>query len=69
MNKIIVVMVCVAALSACGSDYVISTKSGQMIETEGKPKLDQDTGMYRYKDIDGNDVLINRDEVVQIKEG
>ncbi|MBK1700067.1 YgdI/YgdR family lipoprotein [Thiococcus pfennigii] len=68
MKKILVLMVCAVALSACGSHYMVTTESGQEIKTQGKPKLDEDTGMYRYKDIDGHDVLIKQDEVMQIKE-
>lgn len=68
MKKILVLVVCAFVLSACSSDYIVSTKGGQMIKTQGKPKLDKDTGMYRYTDIDGNDVLIKQDEVVQIME-
>ena len=32
-------------LAGCTTDYVMTTKSGQTITTQGKPILDKDTGM------------------------
>ncbi|MBL0814570.1 YgdI/YgdR family lipoprotein, partial [Klebsiella michiganensis] len=39
-----------ALLAGCSSNYVMTTKSGQTIVTQGKPKLDKDTGMTSYTD-------------------
>ena len=33
------------AVSGCSSDYVMSTKDGRMILTDGKPQIDDDTGL------------------------
>ena len=55
-------------LSGCSSDYVMSTKSGQMIVTQGKPKIDKQTGMASYIDQDGNARQINTDEVSEMVE-
>jgi hypothetical protein len=57
------------ALTACGTtQYVMSTKSGQMIVTDGRPELNSKTGMYEYRDSEGKRVSINKDDVVQIME-
>lgn len=56
------------AVSGCSSDYVMSTKDGRMILTDGKPEVDDDTGLVSYRDQEGNKMQINRDEVSQIIE-
>ncbi|MBK4590830.1 YgdI/YgdR family lipoprotein [Enterobacter hormaechei] len=56
------------AVSGCSSDYVMSTKNGRMILTDGKPEVDDDTGLVSYRDREGNQMQINRDEVSQIIE-
>ncbi|WP_166654471.1 YgdI/YgdR family lipoprotein [Rahnella sp. BIGb0236] len=56
----------VLGLAGCASDYVISTKDGNMILTDGKPKLDKSTGLLSYTDEQGNDRQINNDNVSQV---
>ena len=66
---VIISAVCLAfAVSGCSSDYVMSTKDGRMILTDGKPEVDDDTGLVSYRDREGNQMQINRDEVSQIIE-
>ncbi|MDF7662610.1 YgdI/YgdR family lipoprotein [Erwiniaceae bacterium L1_54_6] len=55
-------------LSGCSSDYVMATKDGRMIMTEGKPAIDKDTGLVQYKDEQGHEMQINGDEVSTIIE-
>lgn len=50
-------------LSGCSSDYVMATKDGRMIMTEGKPTIDQETGLVQYTDRSGHEMQINGDEV------
>lgn len=58
-----------AMLAACGStQYIMSTREGQMIVSSGKPTLDERTGMYTYYDVEGKKGMIARDAVVQILE-
>ncbi|STG49819.1 lipoprotein [Escherichia coli] len=38
------------AVSGCSSDYVMATKDGRMILTDGKPEIDDDTGLVSYHD-------------------
>ncbi|MGL5360790.1 MAG: YgdI/YgdR family lipoprotein [Shewanella sp.] len=68
MNKVILLLACVLSLVACSSQYIMSTKDGKMITTDSNPKLDKTTGMYRYYDEDGREVMIKQDDVTQIIE-
>ncbi|WP_429010560.1 YgdI/YgdR family lipoprotein [Aeromonas allosaccharophila] len=68
MKKLMMILVCALGLVACSSQYIMSTKDGKMITTESKPKLDESTGMYRYYDDEGREVMIKKDDVTQIME-
>ncbi|OON39553.1 DUF903 domain-containing protein [Izhakiella australiensis] len=54
---------CALLLSACSSNYVMTTKDGQMIMTSGKPVIDKETGLVSYVDESGHEKQINGDEV------
>jgi len=57
------------SLSACGgSQYIMSTTNGNLLISQGKPKLDESTGMYTYKDADGKTATANKADIVQILE-
>ncbi|EIB96989.1 YgdI/YgdR family lipoprotein [Pantoea anthophila] len=62
------VVITAALLSGCSSDYVMATKDGRMIMTEGKPSIDKETGLVEYTDQSGHAVQINSDEVSTIIE-
>jgi len=55
-------------VSGCSSDYVMATKDGRMLLTDGKPEIDDETGLVSYEDQQGNKLQINRDDVSQIIE-
>ncbi len=56
-------------LTACGStQYVMSTREGRMIVTDGKPRLDERTGLYTYTDRDGKEGQIRKEDITQIIE-
>jgi len=55
-------------LTACSSEYIISTTSGQMIPTDGKPKLNNETGMVEYKDAEGRKATILQSDVKSVIE-
>ena len=59
-------LIMVSVLTGCASNYVMTTKSGQTIVTEGKPQLDKETGMTRYTDQNGNEREINSSDVAQL---
>ncbi|HEY0207641.1 YgdI/YgdR family lipoprotein [Acerihabitans sp.] len=63
---IVSAVLCAVLLSGCASDYVMATKDGRMILTQGKPELDKSTGLIRYTDERGNDMQINGNEVSQM---
>ena len=57
------------ACAACSSpQYIIGTKTGQLLVSYGKPSLDDKTGMYTYKDSEGKKASIAKDDVGQIME-
>ncbi|HDZ8926635.1 TPA: YgdI/YgdR family lipoprotein [Aeromonas dhakensis] len=68
MKQLMMILVCSLALAGCSSQYIMSTKDGKMITTDSKPKLDESTGIYRYYDTEGREVMIKKDDVTQIME-
>ena len=68
MKTILAALVAAAALAGCSSDYILSTNSGAMIESAGKPYLNERTGMYEYRTRDGRDGWIRKEQVVEILE-
>jgi hypothetical protein len=56
------------SLAGCASDYIMSTKDGRLITSHGKPRLDRETGMYRYEDENGREMQIRAEDIVQIVE-
>ena len=55
-------------VSGCSSDYVMATKEGNMIMTQGKPEIDKETGLVKYTDRSGHELQINGDEISSIVE-
>jgi len=71
MKKLAAVLAACAmtfTLAACSSNYVMHTNDGRTIVAEGKPVVDKDTGMIRYKDANGNKQQINRSDVKEMVE-
>lgn len=71
MNKLTAVLaICTLAftLSACSSNYVMHTNDGRTIVADGKPKVDDETGMISYQDANGNKQQINRSDVKEMVE-
>ncbi|MGJ0482632.1 YgdI/YgdR family lipoprotein [Pantoea agglomerans] len=62
----IAMMASVMSITACASNYVISTNDGHMITTHGKPARDKETGMISYKDSDGNMHQLQQHDVKEI---
>ena len=53
----------------CASpEYIISTTDGTLMTTKGKPKFDEELGMYVFKDSEGREVRLQKDDVKQIME-
>ena len=58
----------VLSLAACSSNYVMHTNDGRTIVAEGKPMVDDDTGMISYKDANGKQQQINKGDVKEMVE-
>ncbi|WP_108653083.1 YgdI/YgdR family lipoprotein [Dongshaea marina] len=56
-------MLLALTLIGCSSQYVMTTKDGQTLVSQGKPEVDSDTGMITYEDAQGNVRQINRDQI------
>lgn len=63
-----VALVLATLISGCSSDYVMATRDGKMIMTQGKPEIDIDTGLVKYTDNTGHELQINGDDVSSIVE-
>ena len=62
-----VAIIAIALLAAYSTtQYVIGTKTGQLIVSNGEPEPDRKTNMYRFRDADGKDMAINAADVTQI---
>lgn len=56
-------------LAACGStQYIMSTKEGRLIVSDGKPELNEKADTYTYKDSEGRKTTIRKADIVQIME-
>ncbi|HHX35799.1 MAG TPA: YgdI/YgdR family lipoprotein [Gammaproteobacteria bacterium] len=55
-------------LAGCSSPTVITLKDGTQLETTDKPKFDDDSGFYEFKQLDGKPVRINKDDIHTIKQ-
>ena len=63
------VLMLATLLGGCSSDYVMATKDGRMILTDGKPEVDDDTGLVSYENAEtGQTEQINRDQVKSMGE-
>lgn len=69
-NKISIfaAIVMVFSLAACSSNYVMHTNDGRTIIADGKPTVDEETGLIGYTDAYGQNQQINRDNVKEMVE-
>nr|WP_113865557.1 MULTISPECIES: YgdI/YgdR family lipoprotein [Brenneria]MCV9879182.1 YgdI/YgdR family lipoprotein [Brenneria izbisi]MCV9882784.1 YgdI/YgdR family lipoprotein [Brenneria izbisi]NMN92540.1 uncharacterized protein DUF903 [Brenneria salicis ATCC 15712 = DSM 30166]RBP64557.1 uncharacterized protein DUF903 [Brenneria salicis ATCC 15712 = DSM 30166]RLM31341.1 hypothetical protein BHG07_05770 [Brenneria salicis ATCC 15712 = DSM 30166] len=69
-NKISIFAAVVLAfsLAGCSSNYVMHTNDGRTIVADGKPKVDNETGMISYTDAYGQNQQISRDNVREMVE-
>ncbi|EQM68348.1 YgdI/YgdR family lipoprotein [Pseudomonas sp. No.21] len=68
MKHWILIALCLVGLSGCSSEYLINTTDGQMLTSDGKPQLDEDTGMLEFEDSEGRKQQIPQTQVKQIIE-
>ncbi|MEF3099394.1 uncharacterized protein DUF903 [Raoultella ornithinolytica] len=72
-NKILVASALAATavlfVAGCSSNQSLKTTDGRTIVTDGKPQVDDDTGMVSYKNAaTGRTEQINRDQVKSMDE-
>ena len=72
-NKILLASIFAAAtmvtVSGCSSNQAVKTSDGKTIVTDGKPQVDDDTGLVSYKNAEtGKTEQINRDQVKSMGE-
>jgi uncharacterized protein YcfL len=68
MKQWIIVALCLFGLAGCSSEYIITTNDGQMLTSDGKPHLDEDTGMLEFTDSEGRRQQIPQSSVKQMLE-
>lgn len=73
MNKLLMTSIFTAAtlftVAGCSSNQAVRTTDGRTIVTDGKPQVDDDTGMVSYKNAEtGKTEQINRDQVKNMSE-
>lgn len=73
MNKLLMTSIFTAAalftVAGCSSNQAVRTTDGRTIVTDGKPKVDDDTGLVSYKNAEtGKIEQINRDQVKNMSE-
>ncbi|WP_248637952.1 YgdI/YgdR family lipoprotein [Citrobacter koseri] len=59
----------VFTVAGCSSNQAINATDGKTIVTDGKPQVDDDTGLVSYKNAEtGKTEQINRDQVKNMSE-
>lgn len=72
-NKLLMTFIFAAAalftVAGCSSNQSVKTTDGKTIVTDGKPQVDDDTGLVSYKNAEtGQTEQINRDQVKSMGE-
>lgn len=72
-NKILMASIFAAAtlftVAGCSSNQAVKTTDGKTIVTDGKPQVDDETGLVSYKNAEtGKTEQINRDQVKNMSE-
>lgn len=72
-NKLLMGSVIAAAalftITGCSSNQAVRTTDGRTIVTDGKPQVDDETGLVSYKNAEtGKTEQINRDQVKNMSE-
>ena len=57
-----------ATLDGCSSPTVITLNDGREIQAVDTPKYDEESGFYEFKQLDGKETRINKDQVRTVKE-
>jgi len=67
LTSTISALAALALLAACGStQYIMSTKEGRLLISDGQPTLDEKSGTYSDRDVDGKKATVPKADIVQI---
>lgn len=56
-------------VAGCGSKhYTITKADGSTSVSVGEPEFSKDSSSYKYENLDGQDVILQREEVKEIKQ-
>lgn len=58
----------IGSLAGCASPTVITLNDGREIQAVDTPKFDEETGFYEFKQLDGKETRVNKDQVRTVKE-
>ncbi len=56
-------------LAGCTTTYTMTTRTGEVIQTQGKPEADAATGLTKYADTFGYHRTIQTSEITNTTEG
>lgn len=56
------------ALVGCAHAHRITYTDGRTVTIAKKPHYDRKTGFYEYKDVTGEKVMVNKNEIEKIEE-
>ncbi|MEB7885102.1 YgdI/YgdR family lipoprotein [Serratia fonticola] len=59
----LIVLTLALALAGCTSDYIITTKYGDILQAHGEPDTDRSSGMTSYTGMNGDYHLINTNDI------
>ncbi|MBZ7671274.1 YgdI/YgdR family lipoprotein [Klebsiella grimontii] len=68
-SHLTVIALSVLLLAGCTTTYTMTTRTGEVIHTQGKPEVDPTTGLTKYADTFGYHRQIRTTEIVQTTEG
>lgn len=54
-------------LTGCTTTYTMTTRTGEVIETQGKPEVDATSGMTKYADAYGYHRIVSTSEIVLVR--
>ncbi|GFM84246.1 lipoprotein [Pseudomonas cichorii] len=58
----------IASLAGCASPTVITLNDGREIQSVDTPHYDEDSGFYEFKQLDGKQTRVNKDQVRTVKD-
>ncbi|MCS3467059.1 YgdI/YgdR family lipoprotein [Pseudomonas sp. Pseusp122] len=60
--------VSLASLAGCSTPTVITLNDGREIQAVDSPKYDEKSGFYEFKQLDGKETRVNKDQVRTVKD-